>query len=89
MVSIDVSGRADMSHYTTLADEVRARCDACGCNWTYQRHEALFCPMCAARFTMAYMSSTSPVTYVDFGASGGATHAVESSGKIIPTVHAV
>lgn len=75
MVQIDVSQQRSMQHFSTLADEVTARCSACGCSWTYARHEALVCPMCAAHFTIAYMASTSPVTYVDFDAQGGATRA--------------
>lgn len=74
MITVDVSNQDDMRHYA-LADEVTARCGACGTSWTYARHEALRCPMCAAAFTLAHFSQAVPVTYIDFDASGGATGA--------------
>lgn len=73
MISRNVSQCANMSHIATLADTVTARCSACGSTWRYERHEALFCPMCAAHFTFAHFSSAAPATYVDFDAEGGAT----------------
>lgn len=73
MVSHNVSDRANLLHIATVRASVTARCSACGASWRYQRHEALTCPMCAAHFTMAYMTAAPDVGYVDFDAEGGCT----------------
>lgn len=73
MISMDVSNQRNLQHIDTIADEVTARCSACGSTWRYERHEALTCPMCAASFTLAHFAATVPITYVDFDAVGGCT----------------
>lgn len=74
MITANVANKPNMEHYAaTIADEVTARCSACGTTWRYARHEALACPFCAATFIEAHFGSTAPVTYVDFEASGGCT----------------
>jgi uncharacterized CHY-type Zn-finger protein len=46
------------------SDRATARCGACGCNWEYERHEALRCPFCNAEFIALYMSHDG--SYLDF-----------------------
>lgn len=75
MVSLDIRNYRDLQHVRGIANEVTARCSACGASWRYERHEALVCPMCAAGFTTAYFTSAAPATYVDLDAVGGATGA--------------
>jgi endogenous inhibitor of DNA gyrase (YacG/DUF329 family) len=46
-------------------DSVEAKCSECGHIWKYERHEALMCPFCNARFESVEFNASK--SYAFFG----------------------